>query len=379
MPVQIDIWDVGTEDGPLKILPDILSNESNLEDWITKKPEIIDPNIMLIGKQVTNSYEKRMDLLAITEEGDLVIIELKRGKTPRECIAQLLDYASWIYHATQDEIERIASKFFLNYRGKETTLSAEFKEFFEIAIPENINQDHKMILVASELDDESERIFHYLIDKYKININVFFFTYKQYESGQRQLIRAWLIDPNRIDNEIDASKNMKTGFWFFNVGEKGKETRNWEDCKKFGFLSAGQGLRYKTKMLRIFEGMPLFVFLKKSGYVGFGIVKTRAKPFKDFKFEFNKDYVDVSLLSLLESGSLKSEFLKNNMDDDDKCEYVIEIEWKEMRNRNEGVLGDDLFVYPGTFCAFLKKSSSTVELLKKAFKVSDDILIENNY
>jgi RecB family endonuclease NucS len=38
----------------------------------------------------------RIDLLCINGDGDIVIVELKRDKTPREITAQALDYASWV-------------------------------------------------------------------------------------------------------------------------------------------------------------------------------------------------------------------------------------------------------------------------------------------
>ncbi len=33
------------------------------------------------------------DLLGLDKDGNIVIVELKRGKTPREVVAQLLEYA----------------------------------------------------------------------------------------------------------------------------------------------------------------------------------------------------------------------------------------------------------------------------------------------
>lgn len=34
--------------------------------------------------------------LAVSREGDLTVIELKRDRTPRDVVAQILDYATWV-------------------------------------------------------------------------------------------------------------------------------------------------------------------------------------------------------------------------------------------------------------------------------------------
>ena len=55
-------------------------------------------DLLIIGRQVRTQFGGRIDLLAIDPEGDLLIIELKKDRTPREIVAQVLDYASWVNH-----------------------------------------------------------------------------------------------------------------------------------------------------------------------------------------------------------------------------------------------------------------------------------------
>ena len=71
-----------------------LDEERNLEDWIEIDPKILDPDVLIIGRQVDTGFG-RIDLLGIRSDGSLLIIELKRDKTPREVIAQVLEYACW--------------------------------------------------------------------------------------------------------------------------------------------------------------------------------------------------------------------------------------------------------------------------------------------
>jgi RecB family endonuclease NucS len=51
---------------------------------------------MLIGRQEDTGLGGRIDLLAIAPDGSPILIELKRDRTPREVVAQAIDYASWV-------------------------------------------------------------------------------------------------------------------------------------------------------------------------------------------------------------------------------------------------------------------------------------------
>jgi RecB family endonuclease NucS len=46
---------------------------------------------MLIGRQENTGHGGRIDLVALAPDASLVLIELKRDKTPREVVAQALD------------------------------------------------------------------------------------------------------------------------------------------------------------------------------------------------------------------------------------------------------------------------------------------------
>ena len=92
MPIEVGIWRLGEQCERLDFTP--FDNETRLEDILSADIGIINPDLLVIGRQVVTSYGKYIDLLAIDTNGHLVVIELKRDKTPREIVAQLLDYGS---------------------------------------------------------------------------------------------------------------------------------------------------------------------------------------------------------------------------------------------------------------------------------------------
>ena len=92
MPVRHAIWTVGSEPKPLPQAT--LKAELLLEDMIEASPQILSDEWMLIGRQEDTGLGGRIDLLAIAPDGGLVLIELKRNRTPRDVVAQTLDYAT---------------------------------------------------------------------------------------------------------------------------------------------------------------------------------------------------------------------------------------------------------------------------------------------
>jgi hypothetical protein len=118
-----------------------------------------------------------------------VLIELKRDRTPREIVAQALDYASWVADLTADRIVQIYDRF-----SQGGSLGVAFQKRFGVALDEEtLNHAHQIIIVAAELDPSTERIVAYLNAR-DIAINVVFFQVFQH-GGQQLLSRAWLIDP----------------------------------------------------------------------------------------------------------------------------------------------------------------------------------------
>jgi RecB family endonuclease NucS len=157
MPEVIRIWQVDKADVLTEIKRSALDLEARIEKWVSSDISLLSPDLLIIGEQVKTASGNFIDLLCIDRSGSLVIVELKRDKTPREVAAQALDYASWVKGLGIEEIDGIAA---LHLKGE--TLSAAFQAKFGIELPEVINDHHAMRVVASEIDDSTDRIIHYL-------------------------------------------------------------------------------------------------------------------------------------------------------------------------------------------------------------------------
>jgi RecB family endonuclease NucS len=109
MAIEIGIWRIDKELTPVEYSK--LDLESRLQDILCNDISIADPNLMVIGREVLTAYGKRIDILAINRDGHLVVIELKRDRTPRDIVAQTLEYGSWIRNLENDEIAQIYSHY----------------------------------------------------------------------------------------------------------------------------------------------------------------------------------------------------------------------------------------------------------------------------
>src|SRR5436309_2953935 len=187
MPVRQAIWKVAPTPQPLE--ESALPNEQMSEEMIVADPRVISDEWMLIGRQEDTGYGGRVDLLAIAPDGSLVLIELKRDRTPREVVAQALDYASWVAKLRPEEIGSIYGRF-----APGRNLAVDFRTRFGHDLDDDsVNQNHQVIIVASGLDDSTERIVGYLSER-DIPINVLCFQVFIHDS-ERLLSRTWLIDP----------------------------------------------------------------------------------------------------------------------------------------------------------------------------------------
>ena len=93
---KVRLWEVISDRGLQEIPSNEINLEERLEGWLASDISALDPNLLVIGKQVRTDFGGVIDLLCLDSAGDTVVVELKKGRTPREVTAQALDYASWV-------------------------------------------------------------------------------------------------------------------------------------------------------------------------------------------------------------------------------------------------------------------------------------------
>jgi hypothetical protein len=206
MPQDIKIWEIESENNLKEIVKSSLDLEKKLETWIENDIRILSEEYLIIGRQVPTDFNKYVDLLCLDLNGDIVIVELKRDKTPRDVVAQTLDYASWVNDLSRDAIVTISKK----YLSDSISLEKAFKDKFNVELPEFLNTNHSMVIVASVIDSSTERIVRYLSEKYGVGINVIQFQFHKHEkTGSEYLSRIFLLKPEMVKEKQGRIQNRK--------------------------------------------------------------------------------------------------------------------------------------------------------------------------
>lgn len=360
MPIRHAIWKVGAKPQPLT--ESSLGKEALLEQMIVEDPAILSDRWLIIGRQVRTAHGGLIDLLALNQDGQLIIIELKRDLTPREVVAQALDYASWVQTLAADAIAAIYDRY-----TKGSALGDAFqKRFGSVLDEEQLNGSHQIVVVASTLDSSTERIVNYL-SAMDVAINVIFF--QVFQDGPNQyLSRSWLIDPMETEiRAITGAKGVKgewNGEYYVSFGNS--EERNWDDAVKFGFICGGGGLWYSQTLFLLSPGDRVWVNVPKRGYVGVGRVTGPPVKVKDFQVEV--DGVKRPFLEVATAG-----YHRKYEGDEEKSEYIVPVDWMDTRPIAKAVSEVGFFGNQNTVCRpQTPKWNHTVERLKHHFPTADE-------
>lgn len=276
MPVEMGIWRIDG-DAPRRLGAARLPSEATLEDFLVQDPSLLGERLLVIGRQVPTAYGKFIDLLAMDDEGHLHVLELKRDRTPRDVVAQVLDYGSWVSGLNREEVLDIAK------RHLRVPLEGAFDEVFGGSVPDEINGELHLTVVATDLDPSSERIVTYLRE-FGVPVNVVFFAFME-DQGRQYLARSWLSagDEGRsAAGSTSRSRNSKRAEWngldwFISFGDD--EGRDWDDARQFGFVSAGGDPWYSRTLRGVPVGARVNVHIPKLGYVAVGEVLSVAERF----------------------------------------------------------------------------------------------------
>ena len=152
---------------------DETDTEQLLEDVLTASPDLLLPDLILVGRQ-TETQGGPLDLLGVDKDGRLVVFELKRGKLTRDAVAQAIDYASYLADLESEELCRHISDNSGRYGIEKIE---DFGQWYESQYPEKTVEeigDPRIVLVGLGVDERAKRMVEFL-EKRELDISLITF------------------------------------------------------------------------------------------------------------------------------------------------------------------------------------------------------------
>lgn len=284
------------------------NREADLEALLENNPEYFFENsrVLIIGRQVTTNLNSFIDLLGIDNSGNTLVIELKRDKTPRETIAQILEYASFVEKLDYSQLNEI----YQDYSGEDIQLEEYHEQYFQSNSNEKVsfNKNSKLVIVAQDTSKEIKQTAQYLRGK-GLDILCLEFKYFLSKSGERiitsdvvvgeeEFIRQKVqsaslpkVDEQQFKNSLDQN-GLKVFSRIFDFAKKKDLSFRWG--------SKGFSLNYDldNNFVGLFFGYPPDSVFKQSIYTGFEEIAKKANNAEEI-IAFYKQ-------KLIESGNFTS-------------------------------------------------------------------------
>jgi len=188
-----------------------VSSEKALENDLVRSDgaQIGGVEVLYIDRQSSPGEGGVFDIVGVDEQGDVVIIELKRGRSPRDIVAQALEYAASIRN---EDYEQLASRYRDFVEDEDASLKRKHTEFFgrgdDPISKREYNTDQRLILVGTDFSDLSLDMADFLREH---GVDVICVRYSSFatEGGDLQLLTTEGI--RRPLSEEPASVSGKEG------------------------------------------------------------------------------------------------------------------------------------------------------------------------
>ena len=134
--------------------------EENLQRWVDANPHMVNEGtpMLSLGREIETHHGFAIDNLFIDGNGCLVVAELKRGTTPREVTAQVIDYAAHVSRLEWPDLEPLCQQ------RQDIDLDAAFERCFGRPLVRSDKIDHRLLILAESYDPRVTDAALYLIN-----------------------------------------------------------------------------------------------------------------------------------------------------------------------------------------------------------------------
>ena len=206
---RIQLWLVSKDRAAGSAVPvdEVVNTETEqlLEDMLVASPELLEPGLKLIGRQVPTDGGP-MDLLGVDQDGRLTVFELKRGPLTRDAVAQSLDYASDL---EAYEFERLAT-LVQKYSGRLGIDKIEdFEDWYSQEYPgssDALAEAPRIVLVGLGVDDRARRVVQFLAER---GTEIQLLTFYGFRRDDQLFLARESVTPKENGTALTKERNLK--------------------------------------------------------------------------------------------------------------------------------------------------------------------------
>jgi hypothetical protein len=218
---KIEVWEVGSggdKETSLLTAIDATKTEDELEEILTRSPEMLERGLQLVGRQTPMTGGGYLDLLAVDGDGRLVVFELKRGSLSRDAVAQVIDYASDLKTMGLNELAKLVVDQSGN-RGipKMDDFVDWYDRHYGGQSIESLRPP-RMVLVGLGVDDATERMVSFLVDS---GVEISLVTFQGFEYNARTLLARHV--------EVDSMREKPPSSSPYSLFEKRSQSPNTQE------------------------------------------------------------------------------------------------------------------------------------------------------
>jgi hypothetical protein len=321
-----------------------VKERADLQRLLKANIGVVAPDVLVIDEEFGEweDSKRRIDLLGIDRDANLVVIELKRDDGGGHMELQAIRYAAMVSRMTFQRAVRTFQTY-LDKSGTGSDARATILGFLQSSEPprDDAVLDVRIVLVSADFAKELTTAVLWL-NEWELDIRCV--KVKPYNDGDGIILEVQQVVPLPEATEYQVSireeaisrreaareRGEPTGYWFMNTGDGSNDGRSWEDCKKYGFMLAGGGEKWIRDAQKLKVGDKLFAYLSGHGYVGLGIVTAEAVPMGRFiPAGQSKPILELPLSARVQ---------RERMDDPDRADWCASINWIRAVDRDKAVL-----------------------------------------
>jgi len=189
--------------------------EVDLQMWSAAYPHLLNNGqpMLSVGTEIGTTHGHAIDNLFIDGNGCLVVAELKRGKSPRDVTAQVIDYATYIDHLEWVQIEEIWDT------RNDDNLGQAYRRLFGYDLNQTSDLKFRLLIVAESFDPSVQDAAAFLLGS-GIDLAMMSFNYFQLEENK-------LLDMKVVLGEVPVQHGPKSPSPPQVIDEARDGYRNW--------------------------------------------------------------------------------------------------------------------------------------------------------